>query len=118
MPKKLSAAVSCAAPPGDDAEEAAMGIDEVLGDKRARIREMARAYGVYNVRVFGSVARGEARPDSDVDFLVDVQPGVGLGFFSLWGALEDLLGREVDLVTEPSLRAELRATVLREALPV
>ena len=92
-----------------------MGIDEVLGDKRRQILELARRYGAYNVRVFGSVARGEARADSDVDFLIDVRPGVGLGFFSLWGALEDLLGREVDLVTEPSLREEIRAYVLREA---
>jgi predicted nucleotidyltransferase len=95
-----------------------MGIDEVLGEKRPVILELAQKYGVSNVRVFGSVARGEAQANSDVDFLVDVRPGVGLGFFSLWGALEDLLGCEVDLVTEPGLRAEIREHVLQEAVPL
>src|SRR5438046_1924987 len=81
--------------------EPEMGIEELLGDKRHTILALVGQYGVDNVRIFGSAARGEARADSDIDFLVDVQSGVGLGFFSLWGALEDLLGREVDLVTEP-----------------
>lgn len=95
-----------------------MGIEEVLGNQRATILEMADRYGASNVRVFGSVARGEAQAESDVDLLVDVRPGVGLGFFSFWGALEDLLGRPVDLVTEPGLREEIRARVLQEAVPL
>src|SRR5437763_865745 len=95
-----------------------MGIDEVLGDKRTTILELADRYGAYNVRVFGSVARGEAQADSDVDLLVNTRPGVGLGFFSLWGALEDLLGRHVDLVTEPGLREEIRTQVLQEVVPL
>ena len=70
-----------------------MGIGEVLGPKRAAVLELAERRGVYNVRVFGSVARGEAGPDSDIDFLVDVHPGVGMAFSacgrswrSCWGA--------------------------------
>ena len=93
-----------------------MGVDELIGNKRAAILDLARKYGAYNVRVFGSVARRDARPDSDVDFLVDVQPHVGMEFLSLWTALEDLLGRDVDLVTERSLHDYLREQVLREAV--
>ncbi len=93
-----------------------MGIDEVLGGKRRAILELAERHGAYNVRVFGSVARGEAGPDSDVDFVVDVQPWVGLDFLALWDELEDLLGREVDLVTERALKPRVRETVLREAV--
>jgi predicted nucleotidyltransferase len=86
--------------------------------QRERILDLAEKHGVYNVRIFGSVARGEAGPDSDVDFLVEVRPGVGLGFLTLWNELEDLLGREVDLVPEESLRQSIRERVLREATPL
>jgi uncharacterized protein len=95
-----------------------MGINELLGDKRKQILELADKYGVYNVRIFGSVARGEARPDSDVDFLVNVRRGVGLGYLTLWNALEELLGRDVDLVSEPALRESLRERILHEAVPL
>jgi predicted nucleotidyltransferase len=95
-----------------------MGIDQLLMSQRERILDLAEKHGVYNVRIFGSVARGEAGPDSDVDFLVEVRPGVGLGFLTLWNELEDLLGREVDLVPEESLRQSIRERVLREATPL
>lgn len=95
-----------------------MGIDELLKDNRQRILDLAEKYGVYNVRVFGSVARGEARTDSDVDFLVEVQPGVGLAFLTLWNELEDLLGRKIDLVPEESLHENLRERVIEEAVPL
>jgi predicted nucleotidyltransferase len=90
----------------------------LLNDKRQEILDLAEKHGVYNVRVFGSIARGEARMDSDVDFLVDVQPGVGLGFLTLWNELEDLLGRKIDLVPEESLRENLRERVIEEAVPL
>jgi len=95
-----------------------MGIDELLKDQREKIIALASKHGIYNIRVFGSVARGEAAPDSDVDFLVMVRPGVGLGFLTLWNELEDLLGRAVDLVPEESLRQSIRERVLREAVPL
>jgi uncharacterized protein len=93
-----------------------MDVAQILGDKREQILAMARQYGVSNVRVFGSVARGEAREDSDVDLLVDVAPGVDIGFLGLWVDLEELLARPVDLVTERSLRERMREKILREAI--
>jgi hypothetical protein len=71
------------------------------------------------VRIFGSLARGEARPDSDIDFLVELEPGRSL--FDLGGLLydlEQLLGIEVDVVTEKGLRARVRERVLQEAIPL
>jgi predicted nucleotidyltransferase len=56
-----------------------MGIDELLREKREEILRIAAKHGAYNVRVFGSVARGEARADSDVDFLVEIEAGRNLG---------------------------------------
>ncbi len=90
-----------------------------LLEKRQEILALAEKYGARNVRVFGSVARGEARPDSDIDFLVELEPGRSL--FDLGGLLYDLrslLGVEVDVVTEKGLRARIREHVLREAIPL
>jgi len=78
---------------------------------------LAARRGAYNVRVFGSVARGENDPDSDVDFLVDVEPGRSLS--DLGGLLMDLeqaLGTKVDVVTERGLRLRVRERVLGEAV--
>lgn len=76
-----------------------MGIDKWLQDKRADIVRIADRHGAYNVRIFGSVARGGARPGSDVDLLVDVKPDHS-PFFpgGLVADLEDLLGCKVDVV--------------------
>jgi hypothetical protein len=93
--------------------------DAKLQDKRRQILAIAEKYGAYNVRIFGSVARGEARPDSDIDFLVELEPGRSL--FDLGGLLYELqllLGVEVDVVTEKGLRPRLREQVLREAVPL
>lgn len=93
-----------------------------LGDVRARrdaILDVAAQRGAHNVRVFGSVAADRATDQSDVDFLVDLEPG--RSFFDLGGLLMDLqslLGVEVDVVTEESLRAGVRAKVLAEAVPL
>ncbi|KYC43490.1 DNA polymerase subunit beta [Scytonema hofmannii PCC 7110] len=94
-----------------------MGIDEILKADREEILRIAASYGAYNVRVFGSVARGEARPDSDVDFLVELEPQrTLLDQIALMQSLEELLGRKVD-VTEPETLHELiRDKVLREAV--
>ena len=90
-----------------------------LREKRQQILALAEKYGARNVRIFGSVARGEARPDSDIDFLVELEPGRSL--FDLGGLLYELqflLGVEVDVVTEKGLRARIRERVLREAIPL
>ncbi len=95
-----------------------MRFDE-FQNKREIILQIARRHGATNVRVFGSVSRGEARPDSDVDFLVDLEQGRSL--FDLGGLLMDLqkfLGCPVDVVTEKGLRPRIRERVLREAMPL
>jgi predicted nucleotidyltransferase len=95
-----------------------MSTEELLHAKRKEILALAERYGAYNVRVFGSVARGEAGPTSDVDLLVDLRPDVGLEYIALWQDLQDLLGRDVDLVTEQALPPYLRPRVLKEAVPL
>lgn len=81
-----------------------MGIDELLEDKRDEILRIAARHGARNVRVFGSVARGEAEEDSDIDLLVEVGPDHTPYFpGGLLVDLEDLLERKVDIVTEGGL---------------
>ena len=93
--------------------------EQLIGGKRETIRRIAERHGVTDVRVFGSVARGDARSDSDVDFLVTVGCKTSSWFpAGLIVELEDLLGRRVDVVTERALRAELRQQVLAEAVRV
>jgi uncharacterized protein len=92
---------------------------EQLARVRAEILAAASRHGATNVRVFGSVARGDADAASDVDFLVDFEPGRSLlDLASLLVELEDLLGRPVDVVTEPGLKARIRQRVLDEAVAV
>jgi predicted nucleotidyltransferase len=96
-----------------------MGIDEVLKAKREEILRIAAQHGARNVRIFGSVARGEAKLDSDVDVLVDLEPGRSLlDLGGLLMDLRDLLGCNVDVVTEKGLRERIRDRVLREAVPL
>lgn len=96
-----------------------MSIDELLNKEREEILRIATQHGARNVRIFGSVVRGEAVEESDIDLLVDMEPGRSL--FDLGGLLMDLqelLGRNVDVVTEKGLRPRLRERVLREAVPL
>lgn len=96
-----------------------MALDERLKEKRAEILRLCAVYGARNPRLFGSVARGEADAQSDVDFLVEMEPGRSL--FDLGGLqyeLERLLGRPVDVVTERGLKARIRDRVLQEAVPL
>ncbi len=98
-------------------EQEGLGIAEVLGDKREEILAIAAHHGASNVRVFGSVARGEARPDSDVDFLVNIEKGRNLlDRISLIQDLEDLLNRKVDVAESENLHRYIRDRVLREAI--
>ena len=80
---------------------------------------LGERFGVRRLALFGSVARNVARPDSDVDVLVDFDgPATPEAFFGVQFYLEDLLGREVDLVTERALRRQLRPYVERDAIPI
>ncbi|MCX6055123.1 MAG: nucleotidyltransferase family protein [Chloroflexi bacterium] len=96
-----------------------MDLQTLLKQKRELVLETAAHYGAYDVRVFGSVARGEADGASDIDLLVKLEPGRSL--MDLGGLLYDLqnlLGTEVDVVTEKGLRARIREQVLHEAVPL
>ena len=89
-----------------------------LRERREEILRIAAARGAYNVRVFGSVARGDARPDSDIDFLVDFEPGRDvLDLSGLWLDLEEALGRSVDLV-RVRRRTPTAEQIEREAVPL
>ena len=83
-----------------------------------RLAGICRRYQVRQLSVFGSVARGQARSDSDVDLLVEFFPDAGIGLIRYAGlmlALAELLGRKVDLVTKPALKPALRDAILEEA---
>jgi len=83
-----------------------------------RIAEICKRYGVKELSVFGSAARGDMRPDSDVDILVDFEADTRIGlvnFAFLNEELEGLLGRRVDLVTKTGLKQRIRSQVLAEA---
>jgi uncharacterized protein len=96
-----------------------MGIAELLRARREEILRLAERHGAAEVRVFGSVARGEAGPDSDVDFLVKTGPRTSPWFpAGLILDLEELLGRPVDVVTEGALHWYLRDRILSEAVPL
>ena len=86
-------------------------------EHRDEILRLAREHGARKLRLFGSAARGDDRPDSDLDLLVEMEPGRSLvDHVALKQDLEELLGRDVDVVTEQSLYPRLRDRVLREAV--
>ena len=94
-------------------------VRELLEGKREEILRIARAHGARNVRVFGSAARGESGPDSDVDLLVELEPGRSLmDHVALIQDLEELLGRKVDVVEASALHWYIRDRVLQEAVPL
>ncbi len=94
-----------------------MGVLELLRQRRNEILKLASQHGARNVRVFGSAARGEADGDSDIDFLVELEPGRTLfDLGALLMDLQDLLGRKVDVVTDDSIYWLLRRRILKEAV--
>ena len=96
-----------------------MTTEQLVKRKREEILRVSARHGARNVRVFGSVARGEADEASDIDFLVEMEPGRSLlDLGGLQVDLESLLGRRVDVVTVRGLKARIRSTVLREAVLV
>lgn len=96
-----------------------MKLQQLLHERRSEIFDLAAYYGASNIRIFGSVARGEDDSASDIDLLVDLDPGrslIDLG--GLLMELRELLGVSVDVGTEAMLKARVREQVLREAVPL
>jgi hypothetical protein len=94
-------------------------MDPIILQNRKSILSLAARHGAGNVRIFGSVARGEARADSDIDLLIDIVGPVTPWFpGGLMSDLQDLLGRPVDVATENELDLSIRDQVLQEAIPL
>lgn len=91
-----------------------------LQTKKTAILSLASRYGARRIRVFGSVARGEERPDSDIDFLVDFPPGYDLFTqrLPLTQSLAELLDRKVELIPEHELNRHIRQRVMEEAVEI
>jgi predicted nucleotidyltransferase len=96
-----------------------LGIQDIVGEKRTDILRLAAKYGASNVRVFGSVARGEARPDSDIDFLMQFPEDTSIfDLVGLWQELTHLLAREVDLIADHPSGGQMMHIALKEAVPL
>jgi predicted nucleotidyltransferase len=96
-----------------------VSVKDLLKSKREEILRVAAKHGASNVRLFGSVARGEAGPESDVDLLIALEPRRSLmDHVALLQDLEDMLSRKVDVVNEKALHQCIRERVLREAIPL
>ena len=94
-----------------------MTIEHLVWENRDDIQRIAARHGAHNVRVFGSVARGGAGPESDIDLLIDVGPTTSSWFpAGLLLDLEELLGRRIEVVTERALNPDIRERVLDEAI--
>jgi predicted nucleotidyltransferase len=94
-----------------------MRLREIIQQKRQLIIDVAARHGARDVRVFGSVARGEERDDSDVDFVVELEPGRSLlDHAGLQLDLQQALGCRVDVVTYKGLKPAIRDQVLKEAV--
>jgi hypothetical protein len=94
-----------------------MTLEEVRSQYRDKIVAAAEGRGAHNVRVFGSVARGDQRYDSDIDFLVDFEPGRSLlDLTGLWLDLEKVLGCKVDVVSSRGLNPCLASEVMQDAI--
>lgn len=91
---------------------------EKLHAQREAINAACRQYGARRIRVFGSVARGEERPDSDIDFVVDFPPGYDLFTqrLPLAERLAEIIGRKLDVIPEHELNRHIREAVLKEAV--
>lgn len=100
---------------------AALRLRAAMRQEVSRVGEVLARYGATNPRLFGSVARGDARDDSDIDLLVDLVPGAGNELLRVSGIAEELsmlLGVRVDVVAATLLRREVSATALADAVAV
>jgi predicted nucleotidyltransferase len=96
-----------------------MSLEKLLKENREQILAIAARHGAHNLRLFGSVARGEADDKSDIDILVTFDSNRSLlDHAGLILELEELLGRKVDVISDKSLRPRVRDNVMRDALPL
>jgi predicted nucleotidyltransferase len=96
-----------------------MSLKDLLAEKRHEILRLAESHGAINIRLFGSVARGEDRPDSDIDLLVEAAPRHAPFFPGGFKEdMERLLGRKVDVVEPEGLHWYIKDRILREARPL
>jgi uncharacterized protein len=97
----------------------ALSVKDLLKTKREDILRIAARYGASNIRVFGSMTRGEEGPDSDLDLLIELAPDRSLlDHVALLQDLEDILSLKVDVVNEKALDHRIRDRVLKEAIPL
>ena len=100
-------------------KEAVIDLHDLVLRKRQEILTIAQRRGAKNIRIFGSVSRHEARPESDIDLLIDLEPERSLlDVGGLAMDLQQLLNHKVDVVTEAGLRPRIRADVLKDARPL
>lgn len=100
-----------------DQARTGLGIEDMIGDKREAILQLAARYGTSNVRVFGSVARGEARPDSDVDFLMTFPDTTSIfDMIGLWFDLKELMERDVSLIADAIDDKRFLNPILKDAV--
>lgn len=96
-----------------------MDLSEYLKSRRKEIIQLANLHGAKNIRIFGSVARGESHEKSDIDLLVEMEKGRSLlDLVALWQDLEDFLGRKVDILTDGGISPYLQDKIYREAVPL
>lgn len=102
----------------DEVVKMSITLDD-LRKEREQIKKVAQKHGASNIRVFGSISRGEESPESDIDFLVDFEADRSLfDLVRLKLELEELLGHEVDLVTEKAMHRLIASRVIKEAIPL
>lgn len=96
-----------------------MNLNEIIKHRRKEIISLAEKYGAYNIRIFGSVARGQANEDSDIDFLVDLKDDRSLwDLGGLWTELNELLKVRIEVFTENTLKDSIRRIASKEAIPL
>ncbi len=118
-PKRLSDGVSMSILFGEKPEGISVTTTDILRARRDRIIQLAANHGVHNVRVFGSVVRGEAGPTSDIDLLVEMDKGRSLlDLIVLSQELEMFLERKVDILTDEGLSPYLEQRIHAEAVPL
>jgi predicted nucleotidyltransferase len=94
-------------------------MDKGMRERRDEVLAIAKQHGAHSLRIFGSTARGEARPNSDVDLLVELEPGRSLlDLVAIKQDIEDILGRKVDVLTEAALSPYFKQRVLQDAIPL